>query len=117
MRIAGATPFFIASAQTNHAGNYSVVVTNASGAITSAVATLTLTPSIPLQFTSIAALPDGKVTLGVTGDPGFTVQLQTATNLVDWSALTNLFNPTGTLIFTNEPPVGVPHQFYRARYP
>ncbi len=104
-------------AQAIHAGNYSVVVTNSSGSVTSAVATLTLTPSIPLQFTSIAALPDGQVTLGVTGDPGFSVQLQASTNLVDWSALTNLLNPTGTLSFTNEPAVEVPYQFFRALYP
>ncbi|MEK7782170.1 MAG: immunoglobulin domain-containing protein, partial [Verrucomicrobiota bacterium] len=117
--LAGATSssYTRLNAQAIHAGNYSVVVTNASGSITSAVAILTLTPSIPLEFTSIAALPDGKVTLGVTGDPGFNVLLQTSTNLVDWSALTNLVNPTGTLSFTNPPAPGVPYQFFRALYP
>ncbi len=105
------------NAQAIHAGNYSVVVTNSSGSVTSAVATLTLTPSIPLQFTTIAALPAGKVGLVLTGDPGFTAQLQVSTNLTDWSVLTNLANPTGTLSFTNIPPVGVPYQFFRAQYP
>ena len=117
--IAGATgsSYTRLNAQAVHAGGYSVVVTNSSGSVTSAVATLTLTPSVPLQFTSIAALPDGKVSLGLTGDPGFNVLLQTSTNLLDWSALTNLLNPTGTLSFTNEPAAGVPYQFFRARYP
>jgi hypothetical protein len=55
--------------------------------------------------------------LGVTGDPGFNVLLQTSTNLVDWSALTNLVNPTGTLSFTNTPALDVPYQFFRALYP
>lgn len=32
-------------------------------------------------------------------------------------ALTNLLNPTGTQSFTGVPPLGVPHQFYRALYP
>jgi hypothetical protein len=81
------------------------------------VATLTLTPGIPLEFTSITALPDGKVALSVTGDPGFNVLLQISTNLVDWSALTNLLNPTGTLSLTNEPATEVPYQFFRALYP
>ena len=117
--LAGATSssYTRLNAQAIHAGNYSVVVTNGSGSITSAVATLTLTPSVPLQFTSITALPDGAVSLGVTGDPGFNVLLQTSTNLVDWSALTNLVNPTGTLSFTNPPAPGVPYQFFRALYP
>jgi hypothetical protein len=117
--IAGATgsSYTRLSAQAIHVGDYSVVVTNNSGSVTSAVATLTLTPSFPLQFTSIAALPDGKVSLGVTGDPGFNVLLQASTNLLDWSALTNLLNPTGTLSFTNEPAAEVPYQFFRALYP
>ena len=94
-----------------------MVVTNHSGAVTSAVATLTLTPSLPLQFTSIAALPDGQVSLVLAGDPGFGIQLQASTNLTDWSALTNLANPTGTLVFTNAPAAEVPYQFFRALYP
>jgi hypothetical protein len=105
------------NAQAVHAGDYSVVVTNNSGLVTSAVATLTLTPSISLQFTSIAALPDGKVALGMMGDPGFNVLLQVSTNLLDWSALTNLLNPSGMLSFTNEPAAEVPYQFFRALYP
>jgi hypothetical protein len=117
--LAGATSstYTRLNAQAIHAGNYSVVVTNNSGAVTSAVATLTLTPSIPLQFTAITALPAGQVGLVLTGDPGFTVQLQASTNLIGWSVLTNLANPTGTLSFTNIPPVGVPYQFFRAQYP
>lgn len=117
--IAGATGSTYArlNAQAVHAGNYSVVVTNNSGSITSAVATLTLTPSLPLQFTSIAALADGRVSLQLTGDPGFNVQLETSTNLTDWSVLTNLANPAGTLVFTNQPPAELSSQYYRALYP
>lgn len=117
--IAGATggTYTRLNAQAIHAGNYSVVVTNSSGSVTSAVATLTLTPSVPLQFTSIAALPDGKVNLSLVGDPGFSVQLQASTNLTDWSVLTNLANPTGTIGFTNDPHANAPYQFFRALYP
>ena len=95
-----------------------MVITSGSGSITSAPALLTLTPSVPLQFTLISRLPDGGVQLGLTGDPGFNVQLhRTPTNLSDWSVLTNLANPSGTLITTDAPPTTVPEQFYRAQYP
>lgn len=117
--IAGAigSTYALQNAQAIHAGNYSAVVTNSSGSVTSALATLTLTPTVPLQFTSITALAEGKVSLQLTGDPGFNVQFQASTNLTDWSVLTNLSNPTGTLSFTNEPPADTPNQFYRALYP
>jgi hypothetical protein len=117
--IAGAnsTSYTRTSAQAIHAGNYSVVVTNVSGSVTSSVAILTLTPTIPLQFTSIARLADGNVQINLTGDPGFNVQLSTSTNLTSWSVLTNLANPSGSLSFTGAPPVNVLNQFYRAQYP
>ena len=100
-----------------HAGNYSVVVTNASGSVTSSVASLTLTPTQPLQFTHISRLADGRVKLGMSGEAGFNVQLRASTNLTSWLVLTNLANPSGSLSFTDAPPVSVSNQFYRAQYP
>lgn len=117
--LAGATgsSFTRTNAQGIHAGNYSVVVTNASGSVTSAVATLTLTPVVPLEFVLIEAVPESGLRLGISGQPGFEVRLLSSTNLVDWSVLTNLPNPTGALLFTNPIPAAVPQQFYRAEYP
>jgi hypothetical protein len=117
--LAGATgsSFTRTNAQGSHAGNYSVVVTNASGSVTSAVATLTLTPTVPLEFVLIEAVPETGLRLSISGQPGFDVRLLTSTNLVDWSVLTNLANPTGVLLFTNPVPSDVPQQFYRAEYP
>jgi hypothetical protein len=106
-----------ANAQAVHAGNYSVVLTNASGSVTSAPVLLTLSPSLPLEFTLIARLSEGSVQLGLSGDPGFPVQLQTSTNLVDWTVLTNLANPAGNLLFTNAILPGVTEQYFRAQYP
>ena len=104
-------------AQVSHAGNYSVVVTNTSGSVTSSAASLTLTPTQPLQFTDISRLADGRVKLGVSGEAGFNVQFRTSTNLTSWLVLTNLTNPSGSLSFTDAPPVSVSNQFYRAQYP
>jgi hypothetical protein len=117
--LAGATgsSFTRTNAQGNHAGNYSVVVTNASGSVTSVMANLTLTPAVPLEFVLIEAMPETGLRLGISGQPEFDVRLLTSTNLVDWSVLTNLANPTGVLLFTNPVSSDVPQQFYRAEYP
>jgi len=98
-------------------GSYSVVVTNAYGTVTSANAVLTLTPTQLLQFTQITALAGGQVELILSGEPGIPVQLLTSTNLNSWNVLTNLPNPSGTLIFTDTPAAGASNQFYRAQYP
>ena len=116
--IAGATSssYTRNNAQAIHAGNYSVVVTNSSGSVTSSIALLTLTPTQPLQFTLISLLPYGRVQIGLSGEAGFNLQLRTSTNLTTWSVLTNLANPSGSLSFTDAPPASVSNQFYRAQY-
>ncbi|NOS69361.1 MAG: hypothetical protein HOP33_05450 [Verrucomicrobia bacterium] len=116
--IAGATSssYTRNSAQAIHTGNYSVVITNAYGSVTSSNALLTLAASQPLQFTLISRLADGGIRLGVSGEPGFTFQIATSTNLINWNVLTNLPNPSGSLQFTDAPASGV-NLFYRAQYP
>lgn len=74
-------------------------------------------PTQPLSFELISWLPDGNVRLVLNGALGFNVQLLTSTNLSDWSVLTNLPNPSGTLQFTNAPLPSASGEFYRARYP
>jgi len=53
------TTYTRANAQTNQAGNYSVVITNSLGFATSSNALLSVTLPQPAQFQSIAQLPDG----------------------------------------------------------
>ena len=113
---AGGTSYTKINAQAADAGDYSVVITNAHGSVTSSNALLTLAPSMPLQFTLISQLPDGRIRLGVSGDPGFVFQITTSTNLTSWNVLTNLPNPSGSLQFTDAPVSGV-NLFYRAQYP
>ena len=65
VKIAGATSstYALAAAQTNHAGAYSVVVTNTYGAVTSAVALLLVVPTVPLaqalDTTNLVWTPEG----------------------------------------------------------
>lgn len=113
---ANSSTYAIAGAQAIHAGDYSVVITNASGTVTSSLAALALSPSAPLKFATFQAGATG-LQLQISGDPGFAVEIQTSTNLTDWSVLTNVVNPTGTFWFTNQPDSNVPEQFFRLRYP
>jgi endonuclease/exonuclease/phosphatase family metal-dependent hydrolase len=69
--ISGATtnPFSIANAQSANAGNYSVIVTNNSGSVTSAPAALTViytSPTIFAQWNFNSVPPDGSLSTGST---------------------------------------------------
>jgi hypothetical protein len=101
--------------QTADAGNYSVLVTNVVGSLVSSNALLTVIPLAPLWFQSIAAQPDGRMTLVVTGEPGYAYWLERGTNLSAWQTLTNLFNTNGTSTFTDDSATNLPAGFYRAR--
>ena len=103
------------NAQAGDAGNYSVLVTNVAGGLVSSNALLIVTPLAPLWFQSIAAQPDGRMTLVVTGEPGYAYWLDRGTNLSAWQPLTNLFNTNGTSTFTDDSATNLPSSFYRAR--
>lgn len=103
------------NAQTNDAGNYSVVITNAAGTVTSSAALLTVTSVQPLQFDLITYLPSSQIRLGLSGEPGWTIWLQSSSNLTTWAPLTNLPNPGGSLIYTDAFGAGVIQRFYRGQ--
>jgi len=104
------------NAQTAHAGDYSVVVSNAFGAVTSSVAPLTVTVPTPLQFSGVSVLSGAQVKLVLTGPPGTSVAFWRSEDLATWTLLTNLPNPTGTIEFI-EPIAAAPAQrFYRAQF-
>jgi len=69
--LAGATanPLVLAGVQPANAGNYSVVITNIAGSVTSSVAALTIltsNPAIVAQWNFNSLVPDGVPTTGVT---------------------------------------------------
>ena len=63
VNLSGATSssYTVASAQSSHAGSYSVVVSNANGGVTSATATLTVNRATPVIYTAPTA---ASITLG-----------------------------------------------------
>jgi hypothetical protein len=89
--------------------------TNATGGI--CIRTLSFTATVPPP-PSIVAAPVG----ATNGQFGFTihslagnaVEIQTSTNLVNWSSLTTLTNMTGAVPFTDRT-ADAPHRFYRLR--
>ena len=118
INLAGASQdqFTRLDAQTNHAGNYSVVVTNVAGAVTSAPALLTVNPWLPVWFQTITQLPDGRMQLVVTGSPGETLWIDRTNDLPpNWIELTNLPNQNGALEFIDGSSTNQPRGFYRAR--
>lgn len=106
----------LTNVQTNAAGNYSVIISNAVGAVTSSNALLTVQLPVPLVMNSIVRLPDGRVQLGVSGEPGMSLWLDGANVLPVWQAITNLTNPGGSLQFIDDDATNQPRRFYRARY-
>lgn len=110
-----ASSFVRSNAQFADAGNYSVLVTNIAGWLVSSNATLTVLPLAPLWMQSILPLPDGRVTLVVTGEPGYAYWVDRSTNLFTWQQITNLMNTNGTSSFTDDSATNFNPGFYRAR--
>ena len=97
--IAGATnsALSVPNAQPAQSGYYSVIVSNASGSVTSQVAELKVFVAAPHSLSGIQAESDGSVSLSFAGEttalfaPYYDLYpLETSTNLVDWAPLVTL---------------------------
>ena len=115
---ATATNYNLSSVTTNNTGDYTVVVTNFYGSVTSSVASLvvfTLPPgynqiSIQLQST-------GDICLSFAGVPGWYYALDRSFSLspADWvPQATNFADAGGVLVFTNTPDPST-NNFWRIR--
>ncbi len=110
-----ASAYVCNNAQTKDAGSYSVVVSNLAGMVTSTDAVLTVTLPSPPQIDSISVLPDDRIQLQVTGEPGhYAVEATTNVVVVDWVELTNL-TTTGTTFQYLDPETNLTQRFYRIR--
>ncbi len=97
--MAGATSYYLSvpNAQPAQSGYYSVIVSNASGSVTSQVAELKVFIAAPHSLRGIQAEPGGSVSLTFKGEttalfaPYYDLYpLETSTNLVDWAPLATL---------------------------
>lgn len=98
-------------------GQYSLVITNYYGAITSSVATLTVV--IPPGIGSVSANSNGSFNLNLLGTPGYTYVLQVSTNLfapAGWQPVaTNTLDASGVWHFTDLSATNFTQQFYRLK--
>lgn len=94
------------------AGDYSVVVANNYGTITSSVATLTVSvrPQLsPLQL--IGGFPQ----FSLNGTPGDRYVVEFSTNLLNWSTATTVTNVTGQVWYMDDESNTRPAKFYRGK--
>jgi hypothetical protein len=64
---------------------------------------------------SVALLPDNSLQMLLAGDPGATYYVQSSTNLVNWSPLTNITLSSGTFSFIVTGLTNDAQRFFRAR--
>jgi hypothetical protein len=103
----------LTSIQATNAGSYTVYISNPVGNALSGAAVLTaVPPARPLV--SSCALCNGRLQLQISGESGVSYLVQSTTNFVSWSSLTNLSSPDGLLQFT-DPVVDLPQRFYRVQ--
>jgi|GEM_PF-1668812 len=114
-----AATYNLASAAAADAADYSVVVTNHCGSVTSLVATLTVYPRP--SFASVDMMSNGTFRLNVAGGAGQTFILLSASNLVPpltwWPLATNSAGSNGLSSFSDAQAAYVPQRFYRLMTP
>ncbi|HWI56883.1 MAG TPA: fibronectin type III domain-containing protein, partial [Bacillota bacterium] len=82
------------------AGNYSVLITNIAGRVTSSLAALTIRVPPPPHIDWIRLLPEGNARLQVSGGPG-AFAIEAAPDVVTWTNLANVTEPGTTFLFTD----------------
>jgi hypothetical protein len=105
----------------SNAGNYFVVLSNAFGSITSAVATLTVTNAPGTNFNIVSIeMTNGAPSIVFMGTPGQTYQVQRTTNLIEpilWTTLWSTSAPAGGLFWFIDPSPPTNSAFYRSARP
>ena len=101
--------------QYSQAGNYSVLVSNIAGTIVSSNALLTILPAAPGEFQTTEVQPDSTMLVTLGGDAGATYFVETSTNLVHWSVLTNVSLTGPTIQFNVGSTTNDVQRYFRAR--
>ena len=113
----------INNVQTTNSGNYTVIVTNIAGSVTSSNAVLTVLPSPLFRSIIVAGGTNGGFILsGVGGTNNGTYYVLTSSNLLtpltNWTPIaTNQFDNLGGFIFTIAAQTNAPQEFYLLQMP
>jgi hypothetical protein len=105
----------ISAVQTNNAGNYTVVASNTSGSVTSAVATLTVLTSAA-TFGSSSYSTNGKFLVTVLRETNLNYIIQASTNLNSSTNWVSIFTNIAPFTLTNTAATNYPQRFFRAIY-
>ena len=103
---------------TSPVGNYDIVpagATDANYTVAFVNGTLAVNAAGPLTLTILSADAAGNATMRVTSDPGQRITIQASTDLVAWTDIVILLNPTGTIEHTDPAVPNRPNRFYRAK--
>jgi hypothetical protein len=111
--VAGATTasLVLTNVQVNDGGDYSVVVTNSFGLVTSSSANLSVYASAEATLLDGFVSDDNQFEFWISGVPGFNYSVQASTNLVNWESLTTNAAP---FVFDDADYPVFPQRFYRA---
>jgi hypothetical protein len=116
--LAGApgTSLTLTNVQWADAGSFDLVVSNRFGAVTSAVATLSVNGPVILTSDGNCGLHTNDFGFNVGCMPGQAVVIEAFTNLLNWVAIqTNLVTGEGIFLFIDRDTGGFPRRYYRAR--
>jgi uncharacterized lipoprotein YddW (UPF0748 family) len=100
---------------TNHAGIYSVLVSNSAGTATSSNAVLTVTVPVPPVIEEIALMPDQTVRLLIGSDAGYPVRVEISPDLSAWTPLATIINTNGSISYMDGPVTNRAVRYYRAQ--
>jgi hypothetical protein len=111
----------LGNVKTNDAANYTVVVTNITGGMTSAVATLTVVTPSPITL-RVPIFTNGVFAAFFTNTPGASFTLLASTNLnqplSNWVTVGSFTeSPLGQFKFVDVDATNNPWRFYRVRSP
>lgn len=107
-----ASSFIRSNVQPSDVGDYSVIITNAAGGITSAPAALLLV--IPSPYLTMPA--PGLLAWQGLSNLNYTVQGSTNIGLTNWESLGTASSPSN-MIWFSFPPTNNPAQWFRVRHP
>jgi hypothetical protein len=112
---ATSTTLTLTNAQATDTGNYTVVVTNVAGSVTSAVATLTVTNPAPPAPPSLGAagMTTNGFTFQLSVSVGQTYVILATTNLRDWTPISTNVALLGTILVTDTEATNYSSRLYR----